>query len=74
MLRQKFINTIKKFDKELKPITLLVLAIKLQSGAIEIITNCQEINSKIQYIMKAYDDNMCLKTNTEIKILDFIIL
>lgn len=44
----------------------IVTAVKLPTGAIEIAVNDKEIASKIDYILDAYDDNMCLKTNTSI--------
>lgn len=44
----------------------IVTAVKLPTGAIELATNTQNIAEKIDYILEAYDDNMCLKTNPEI--------
>lgn len=44
----------------------IVTAVKLPTGAIEIAVNSKEIASKIDYILDAYDENMCLKTNTSI--------
>ena len=44
----------------------IVTAVKLPTGAIEIAVNNKEIASKIDYILDAYDENMCLKTNTSI--------
>ena len=44
----------------------IVTAVKLPTGAIEIAVNDKEIASKIDYILDAYDNDMCLKTNREI--------
>ena len=44
----------------------IVTAVKLPTGAIEIAVNDKEIASKIDYILDAYDSDMCLKTNREI--------
>lgn len=44
----------------------LITATKLPSGAIELAINDKEIESKLDYILEAYDDDMRLKTNTDI--------
>ena len=44
----------------------IVTAVKLPTGAVEIAVNDKEIASKIDYILDAYDNDMCLKTNREI--------
>lgn len=46
--------------------THLVTAVKLPTGAIEIAINTENIEGKIDYILDAYDDDMCLKTNRDI--------
>ena len=50
---------------ELKP-TYIVTAVKLQTGAIELAVNTTAISEKINYILEAYDEEMRLKTNTDI--------
>lgn len=52
----------------------IVTAVKLPTGAIEIAVNDKEIASKIDYILDAYDDNMCLKTNTSIVMQNIMIV
>lgn len=74
LLRAKLVETIEKFDKEMLLMNVLVIAVMLPTGAIEIITNYQHINSKIRYILDNYDEHLQLKANNDIKILDFIIL
>lgn len=44
----------------------IVTAVKLPTGAIEIAINDKEIGSKIDYILEAYDGDMCLKTNRSV--------
>lgn len=52
----------------------LVVATRLPSGAIELQVNTQEIASKIDYILDAYDQGMHLKTNTSIRIENILIV
>jgi len=46
--------------------TYLITAVKLPTGAIELAVNNCNIKEKIEYILNAYDDDMRLKTNTNI--------
>ena len=46
--------------------TYIVTAIKLPTGAIELTVNTTAIVDKISYILEAYDEDMCLKTNPDI--------
>ena len=50
---------------EFKP-TYIVTAVKLPTGAIELAVNTTAISEKINYILEAYDEEMHLKTNTDI--------
>lgn len=52
----------------------LVQATKLPTGAIELTVNTDHIADKIKYILEAYDENMCLKTNREICIQNILIV
>jgi hypothetical protein len=52
----------------------LVTAVRLPTGAIELAVNNQNIADKIDYILEAYDDNMLLKTNTNIKMENILIV
>ena len=62
--------------EEFKPFepTYIVTAVKLPTGAIELAVNNQNIAEKIDYILEAYDDNMCLKTNPEIMMQNIMIV
>lgn len=44
----------------------LITAVKLPTGAIELAINTDNIAEKIDYILEAYDADMCLKTNKDI--------
>jgi hypothetical protein len=63
----------KKIDCYEEP-KLIVTVVKLPTGALEVITNYQELKAKLDYILNAYDDNLCLKTCPQIKLMDCIIL
>lgn len=52
----------------------LVTAVKLPTGAIELAVNNQNIADKIDYILEAYDDDMQLKTNANIKMENILIV
>lgn len=52
-------------NSKFKP-SYLVAAIKLPTGAIELSVNTKDIEEKIDEILEAYDEDMCLKTNREI--------
>lgn len=46
----------------------MVVAVKLPTGATEIIINTENIQSKYEYYLTAYDEEMKLKTNPAIEI------
>ena len=52
----------------------LITATKLPSGVIELAINNQKIDEKIDYILDAYDEDMHLKTNTDIVIQNIMIV
>lgn len=52
----------------------IITAVKLPTGAIEIALNNQNIASKIDYILEAYDDDMHLKANTSIVMQNLMIV
>lgn len=57
----------------LKP-RYLVTAGRLDTGAIELITNTENIPKKLEYLLSAYDENMKLKANPKIEIIDFMLI
>ena len=54
--------------------TYLVTAVKLPTGAIELAVNNANIPEKIDYILEAYDDNMHLKSNPEITMVQLMVV
>ena len=60
-------------NKNTVNITYLVLAIQLPTGATELITNTNNIKEKFDYIDGAYDDNLFLKANKEVRIVDWLV-
>lgn len=54
--------------------TYIVTAVKLPTGAIELAVNNTSIEQKIDYILGAYDDDMKLKTNSEIQMINLMVV
>lgn len=52
----------------------IVTAVKLPTGAVELATNNENIAAKIDYILEAYDDNMKLKTNPEVEMMNLMVI
>ncbi|NLD21658.1 MAG: hypothetical protein GX664_04130 [Bacteroidales bacterium] len=66
-LRKRFINDVQtKTAPE-----LLVVAVKLPTGAIEILAITSELTEKIQHYMDAYDDEFKLKSNPANRIIGY---
>ena len=70
-LRERFVNELKHgVDGAL----LIVVAVKLPTGAVETITNTEYIPEKLGYYLNAYDDEFKLKVNPDIKIVGYMIV
>lgn len=52
----------------------IVTAVKLPTGAIELAVNNANIAEKIDYILEAYDENMHLKTNPAIEMVQLMVV
>lgn len=66
-----------KFQDEIlahNTLNVVVVAVKLPIGAIEIITNTQMLGEKLTYYIHAYDDDFRLKTNPAIQIVEYMIV
>lgn len=59
--------------KPFKP-TYLVTAVKLPTGAIELAINNENIPAKVDYILDAYDENMRLKSNPAIEMVQLMVV
>lgn len=53
---------------------VLVVAVELPTGAIEIITNTSNIDSKLEYYTTMYDDEFRLLTNPKVRIVGTMIV
>lgn len=53
---------------------VVTVAVKLPSGAIEVITNTEDTLNKMTYYMSAYDDEFKLKTNADIQIVGCMVV
>lgn len=51
---------------------MLIAAVKLPTGAIEVITNTALIPTKVDYYKNAYNEEFKLKTNPNVQIMGFM--
>jgi hypothetical protein len=70
-LKERFIKETNSFKGDFN---VLVTAVKLPTGAIEIITNHKELKEKIEYLNNAYDDDFRLKHNKDVQIIGYLIV
>lgn len=68
-LRARFMQ---EAEDNQKKASMLIAAVKLPTGAVEIITNTALIPTKIDYYNTAYDDEFRLKTNPNVRIVGFM--
>lgn len=59
--------------EKFKP-THIITVVELPTGAREVAINVDNIAEKVEYILDAYDDDMRLKTNENIKMLNMMIV
>lgn len=52
----------------------IVVAVQLPTGAIEVITNSEEVDTWIDYYLNAYDKEFKLKNNPGVQIVSFMIV
>jgi len=51
---------------------MLIVAVKLPTGAVELITNTALLHTKIDYYKNAYDEEFRLKRNSNVQIVGFM--
>lgn len=68
--KMKFVQD---YSEKIK-IRAIVVAIQLPSGAVEIITNYEDLENKYMYYLETYDSDMIMYKNRTIRILGWIIL
>ncbi len=59
-------------DDSDKPITYLITVVQLPTGAKEIAINTDNLATKVDYILTAYDVDLCLKTNPAIRMIGIL--
>lgn len=72
-VRQAFLDDTKDIE-DLSDVKYLVVAVKLPTGAIEIITNTEEIASKIRYYTMMYNEDFRLHTNHDVRIVGYMLV
>ena len=70
LIRESFMD---ESITEIEKATYLVVAVKLPTGAIELITNTTNLVNKADYYVTAYDDDFRLKNNKDIQIVGYMI-
>lgn len=69
------------FELKAKPIVqeetwnrIIVTAVKLDTGHVEIITNYNNVKDKVRYYLDNYDEEFRLKRNPDIQIVNYMII
>ena len=55
-------------------ISIMIIVLRLPSGALEVIQNTQNLETKYLYYLETYDENMVMYKNPDIKILKWIMV
>jgi len=69
-LKNRFVNDVEKVNEPKH----LIVAVKLPTGATEIIHNTEFLQEKIEYYKEKYDDDFRLKTAPAIQIIDYMLI
>lgn len=67
-----FMETVRRATQDAGRLQVLTVAVQLPTGAIETITNTQDIQAKVDYYENAYDDDMHLKANSQVRIIGYM--
>lgn len=70
-LRERFIREAREKEGAAE---MLIAAIRLPTGAVEVITNTALIPTKVDYYKTAYDDRFRLKGNRSVQIIGFMFI
>lgn len=70
--KEKFFSDYAMAQAEHGFISKMVIALKLPTGATELIVNSEKIDSKIEYYNLAYTDKLELASNNDIKIVGWL--
>lgn len=66
-------NFVQDYSEKVR-VRAIVVAIQLPSGAVEIITNYEDLENKYMYYLETYDSNMVMYKNENIRIINWMIL
>lgn len=69
MTRKSYESKLKKSNKK-----VIITAVQLPSKEIETIVNYTGLEEKTEYLLNAYDENVCLKSFNKIRIVDLIVV
>jgi hypothetical protein len=69
-LRARFME---RYEEVEEP-RMLSVAIQLPTGAVEVITNYENLDDKLDYYLNAYDVEFRLKANNEVRLIDFMLV
>lgn len=73
-LRKRFLEDVGPDYHTLVFYNYLVVAVKLPSGSVELITNNNHLDTKAKYYVDHYDDDFRLKTNPEVRIVGYMLV
>jgi hypothetical protein len=59
-------------EKNGKKITKMVIAVQLPTGAVELIINTEQIDEKVVYYGTAYDEQLRLRNNPDVRIVGYM--
>ena len=66
-------NFVQDYSEKVR-VRAIVVAIQLPSGAVEIITNYEDLENKYMYYLETYDSDMVMYKNENIRIINWMIL
>lgn len=70
--QEKFLNDFLEAKDHNVELNKMVVAVKLPTGATELIINTEQIDSKVDYYMTAYNEEMKLINNPAIQIVAWL--
>lgn len=67
-IKEEFLDNYHSSMIKFGKVEKMIVAVKLPTGAIEIIINTDDMQNKLNYYMSAYNDDMELNNNNDVKI------
>jgi hypothetical protein len=69
-MKEDFIQAV----NEIENLSAITVAVRLPSGAIEVITNMQDLDNKAKFYRDTYDEDFRHNHNKEIQIVGFMVV